>query len=115
MSDIDTAVADSLKVLDLKWPIREADILQPQLRALGRHFALPRTVFQFEGNKSREQRRRIELSDSGLHVGKAARIRVQRNDIAIADRSQRYKAEVDQVAGDREIVMQRADPRGPTR
>jgi hypothetical protein len=27
VSDIDTAVADSLKVLDLKWPIREADIL----------------------------------------------------------------------------------------
>ena len=26
MSDIDTAVVDSLKVLDLKWPIREADI-----------------------------------------------------------------------------------------
>jgi hypothetical protein len=27
VSDIDTAVADSLKVLDLKRPIREADIL----------------------------------------------------------------------------------------
>ena len=27
VSDIDTAVADSLKVLDLKWPIREADML----------------------------------------------------------------------------------------
>ena len=26
MSDIDTAAVDSLKVLDLKWPIREADI-----------------------------------------------------------------------------------------
>jgi hypothetical protein len=26
VSDIDTAVADSLKALDLKWPIREADI-----------------------------------------------------------------------------------------
>ena len=26
MSDIDTAVVDSLKVIDLKWPIREADI-----------------------------------------------------------------------------------------
>ena len=34
--NIDTAVADSLKVLDLKWPIREADILQPQLRAMKR-------------------------------------------------------------------------------
>jgi hypothetical protein len=26
VSDIDTAVVGSLKVLDLKWPIREADI-----------------------------------------------------------------------------------------
>jgi hypothetical protein len=26
VSDIDTAVVDSLKVLDPKWPIREADI-----------------------------------------------------------------------------------------
>ena len=26
VSDIDIAVADSLKVLDLKWPIREADV-----------------------------------------------------------------------------------------
>jgi hypothetical protein len=26
VSDIDTAAADSLKVLDPKWPIREADI-----------------------------------------------------------------------------------------
>jgi hypothetical protein len=28
-SDIDTASVDSLKVLDPKWPIREADILSP--------------------------------------------------------------------------------------
>jgi hypothetical protein len=28
VSDIDTAVVDSLKVLDLKWPIREADMLR---------------------------------------------------------------------------------------
>jgi hypothetical protein len=26
VSDIDTAAADSLKALDLEWPIREADI-----------------------------------------------------------------------------------------
>ena len=26
VGDIDTAVVDSLKVLDLKWPIREADM-----------------------------------------------------------------------------------------
>jgi hypothetical protein len=28
VSDIDTAAADSLKALDLEWPIREADILR---------------------------------------------------------------------------------------
>ena len=28
MSDIDAAAADSLKALDLEWPIREADILR---------------------------------------------------------------------------------------
>jgi hypothetical protein len=37
VSDIDTAAADGLKVLDPKWPIREADIGQrtitPQHRA----------------------------------------------------------------------------------
>ena len=33
-SDIDTAVADSLKVLDPKWPIREADIDQAGLTNL---------------------------------------------------------------------------------
>ena len=31
VSDIDTAVVDSLKVLDLKRPIREADIRHPYL------------------------------------------------------------------------------------
>jgi hypothetical protein len=29
VSDIDTAAADSLKALDLEWPIREADIGWP--------------------------------------------------------------------------------------
>src|SRR6516165_2681825 len=33
VSDIDTAAADSLKVLDLKRPIREADIFEPLLGA----------------------------------------------------------------------------------
>jgi hypothetical protein len=28
VSDIDTAVVDSLKALDPEWPIREAEILQ---------------------------------------------------------------------------------------
>ena len=34
MSDINTAVVDSLKVLDLKWPIREADIHYPYIAAV---------------------------------------------------------------------------------
>ena len=35
MSDIDTAVVDSLKALDPEWPIREADI--PSAAALSRN------------------------------------------------------------------------------
>ncbi len=34
VSDIDTVAADSLKVLDPKWPIREADIAQTPLTNL---------------------------------------------------------------------------------
>jgi hypothetical protein len=33
VSDIDTAVVDSLKALDLEWPIREADIPESSVRA----------------------------------------------------------------------------------
>jgi len=36
VSDIDIAVADSLNALDLKRPIREADIPGPPLRAISR-------------------------------------------------------------------------------
>jgi hypothetical protein len=32
VSDIDTAAADSLKALDLEWPIREADIARKPLK-----------------------------------------------------------------------------------
>jgi hypothetical protein len=39
VSDIDTAVVDSLKVLDLKWPIREADI-----KEFGSHQKKPRDI-----------------------------------------------------------------------
>ena len=42
VSDIDTAVADSLKVLDLKRPIREADVGVTRLMsALGQKATLP--------------------------------------------------------------------------
>ena|SRR6516164_8878291 len=40
VSDIDTAVADSLKVLDLKRPIREADIAEGPSWATNEHLAL---------------------------------------------------------------------------
>jgi hypothetical protein len=33
VSDIDTAAADSLKALDLEWPIREADMAQRKLES----------------------------------------------------------------------------------
>jgi hypothetical protein len=32
VSDIDTAAADSLKALDLEWPIREADVSNAENR-----------------------------------------------------------------------------------
>jgi len=37
VSDIDTAVVDSLKVIDLKWPIREADIGREQYINAAKH------------------------------------------------------------------------------
>jgi hypothetical protein len=40
VSDIDIAVADSLKVLDLKWPIREAT----EILGMGREVAIPRCI-----------------------------------------------------------------------
>jgi len=45
VSDIDTAAVDSLKVLDLKWPIREADI-RPERR---RPVAPPATLTKYSG------------------------------------------------------------------
>ena len=33
-SDIDTALMDSLKVLDPEWPIREADIIDERIETL---------------------------------------------------------------------------------
>ena len=53
VSDIDTAAADSLKVLDLKRPIREADIKQRAGPANlvendpSRHIAVPRDVGRY--------------------------------------------------------------------
>jgi hypothetical protein len=40
VGDIDTVVVDSLKALDLKRPIREADIVEPPVSAISRHSAL---------------------------------------------------------------------------
>jgi hypothetical protein len=43
-------------------------------------------AFQLQGDKPRQQRCRIELTDDGLNVGKTARERMQRCDVAVADR-----------------------------
>jgi hypothetical protein len=56
VSDIDIAVADSLRVLDLKRPIREADIREPLLganRVLTRRSKKPPLFDQFVGHKQR--------------------------------------------------------------
>src|SRR6516225_6237255 len=50
VSDIDTAVADSLKVLDLKWPIREADIRADVSQGL--HRAAMSNLRQFPSDPS---------------------------------------------------------------
>ena len=46
MSDINTAVVDSLKVLDLKRPIREADIAPLNSRNEGFGILVPRLIAQ---------------------------------------------------------------------
>ena len=50
VSDIDTAAADSLKVLDLKRPIREADIERTVIRAAVRHEAVASSLRAGGGN-----------------------------------------------------------------
>jgi hypothetical protein len=49
VSDIDTVVMDSLKVLDPNRPIREADITEPfQYPYLSRYDALPKSGYEHE-------------------------------------------------------------------
>ena len=38
VSDIDTVLVDSLKALDPKWPIREADIVAPKANSADNRF-----------------------------------------------------------------------------
>jgi hypothetical protein len=46
------------------------------------------------------------LTDDRLDIGDAAHHRMQWDNIAVADRRQRDEAEIDQIAGDGEIVFQ---------
>jgi hypothetical protein len=65
VSDIDTAVVDSLKALDLEWPIREADIAAPPLSA---------DFVAKVGDQKREQLKRFRggVHCHPLHWGAAA-------------------------------------------
>ena len=49
-SDIDTVVVDSLKALDPKWPIREADMRSPFHRGTGRPLIDPGGADAFRPN-----------------------------------------------------------------
>ena len=60
MGDIDTAVVDSLKVLDPKWPIREADILIViEIKTLSRIRLLPKVLWVSEVVSSLERADRL--------------------------------------------------------
>ena len=56
MSDIDTAAADSLKALDLEWPIREVDVGERLTSRIVDDEALPPElrVGSFDGPGQRE-------------------------------------------------------------
>jgi hypothetical protein len=56
VSDIDTAVVDSLKVLDLEWPIREADIgsLPSDVRFWGKADIAPVSTYHLRLSSSRK-------------------------------------------------------------
>jgi hypothetical protein len=56
VSDIDTAVVDSLKVLDLKWPIREADIKRTSREI--RNVPIPEVAALFDHLVGADEQRR---------------------------------------------------------
>ena len=69
MSDIDTAAADSLKVLDPKRPIREADMAGPaagSTRSLVTHVRHWRIAFVVMHNRARLQGRKAAATDKLL-------------------------------------------------
>src|ERR1700722_7774268 len=53
-------------------------------------------VLKFETDHARQQRRRIKLADHRLEIGEVARQRMQRRDVAVADRGERAEAEIKQ-------------------
>jgi hypothetical protein len=67
------------------------------------------TVLKFEGNQPCKKRCGVKLSDDRLNIGEAARQRLERNDVGVTYRCQRYKAEIDQIFRHREIIPQRRE------
>ena len=65
------------------------------------------STFDFKGDKSCQQGCWIELTNNCFNVGETAREGVQRHDVSIAHRCQGHEAEINQVAGDEEIVFAR--------
>ena len=65
------------------------------------------STLDFKGDKACEQGCWIELTNNCFNVGKAAGEGVQGYDVSIAYRCQGHKAEINQVAGEKEIVFAR--------
>ena len=87
MSDIDTAAADSLKALDLEWPIREADMAKkPSTNPKG-EFVFFDVVYEDDSQRS-NRRVPAELL-GGLDGDEAARSYITEQDREIAEKSGR--------------------------
>jgi len=64
-------------------------------------------LFEFKRHQPGQECCRIELTDNGFDIGQAARQRMQRDDVAVANRGEPYEAEIDQIAGNGEVVLER--------
>jgi len=64
-------------------------------------------VRQFERHQPRQQGRGINLTYDRLDIGEAARVGMQRRNVAVAGGRQGHEAEVDEIAGDGEVAVKR--------
>ena len=64
---------------------------------------------KLEGHQAREKSRGIKLTDDGFEIRKAARIGMQRCNIAIADGRQGHEAEIDQISDNGEAALPRLE------